>query len=351
MAEDDTDKQHAASGKQREKFAAEGDIARSRDLSAALLVAVCMVVLTSFGTRFAIRLAVTMQQAMRNIAQPVDQNLFRHSLSLFWLTTGPFFAVSIVLAVGIAYWQNGWSLQFRPLKFNLSGLTNFVPRLLQLFAFKQSGANLLVQAVKMVVLGWVCMSVLVDKVPPMVQRVPASVQSGLSLGADLIGTMLRRALLAYILIGIVDYLINWWRAEQRMKMSTQELRDEAKDAQGDGRVKGRMRAMHQKLVQQRSLQEVPKADVVLVNPTHYAVAVAYDDAAMEAPQVLAKGTDLWAERIRSIARSHGVPVISQPALARALYREVQPGAQIPQQLYQAVALVLAHVYRIRRRDN
>ncbi|RYF10697.1 MAG: hypothetical protein EOO40_04685, partial [Deltaproteobacteria bacterium] len=156
MADGDTDKEHPASGKQREKYAEEGQIARSRDLSAALLITAFIVLFATLGSSIAARLAVMMQQTMRSVAQPVGATLMRQAMSVFWLSTAPFFAVCILLAVGIAYWQNGYSLRFRPLKFDLSFLTNVGPRLLQIFEWKESGVNLAMQAVKMSLLAWVC---------------------------------------------------------------------------------------------------------------------------------------------------------------------------------------------------
>jgi flagellar biosynthetic protein FlhB len=350
MAEDDSNKEHAATGRQREKYAEEGDVARSKDLSAALGFAASMTLLMAYSGSSVSRLSTGFQMVLRSVGQPADQRLFHRMLNLFWQTTTPFFCVSIGVAVGLAFWQNGYTIPFRAPKFDLSFL-NFLPKLLQTFQLKESGLNLAVQAFKMVILGWVCGRVMLDKVPQMVQHVPASLRDGTLVGGDLLGTLVRRAAITYLIMGAFDFWLNHYRLEERMKMSTQQIRDEAKDINGDTRTKGRMRALHAKLIQQRSMQDVPKADVILVNPTHYAVAIVYNDAQMEAPTVVAKGVDLWADRIRSIARSNGVPIISQPSLARALYAKVETGKTIPQELFQAVALVLAHVYRIRKRNS
>jgi len=126
------------------------------------------------------------------------------------------------------------------------------------------------------------------------------------------------------------------------------VRDELKEQMGDPQVRSRRRRKQRDLVQQRSIKNVAKADVVLVNPTHYAVALAYDSAKMAAPRVLAKGADRLAEKIRGKARHHGVPVVSNPPLTRKLYAAVDVGRDIPEDLYHAVAVVLAHVYRKRR---
>ena len=350
MAADDIDKQHPASGKQREKFADQGDIARSRDLAAALAFAATMVIFGVNAQTTARRLSQSMQHVMRHIAVPPDAQLFNRLTWLFAQTTAPFLSTSVIITLVLGYWQNGYTFRFKfpGLKMPLVGVMD---RLQQLFAFKQSGVNLIKQVVKMLLLGWVCGLVMWQKIPPAVSHVPASLRDGLRLGSDLLTTLVKRAAICYLIIGGLDYWLTLFRLEERMKMSTQEVRDEAKDAQGDSRVKGRMRSMHAKLVQQRSLQDVPKADVIVVNPTHYAVAIAYDAAQMDAPVVLSKGADLWAERIRAAGRHAGVPIISQPPLARALFAKVDIGKSIPEELFQAVALLLAHVYRLRPRKR
>ena len=128
-------------------------------------------------------------------------------------------------------------------------------------------------------------------------------------------------------------------------MSIKDIQDEHKGTEGDPKTKGRRRQMARDLVDSRSIKHVVEADVVVVNPTHYAIAIGYDSNKMEAPRVLAKGVDEQAARIRSIARQNHIPIVPQPPLARSLYRQVKVGGEVPSDLYQAVALVLAHVYQ------
>ena len=153
-----------------------------------------------------------------------------------------------------------------------------------------------------------------------------------------------KAGIAFLLIAVIDYIIKWYETEQDLKMSLKEIKDEHKNTEGDPMQKGKRRQMARDLVDSRSVKNVVEADVVVVNPTHYAVAIKYDSS-MAAPKVLAKGVDEQAARIRAIARQHYIPVVPQPPLARALYRQVKVGKEVPSDLYQAVALVLAHVYK------
>ncbi|MEC9464330.1 MAG: EscU/YscU/HrcU family type III secretion system export apparatus switch protein, partial [Myxococcota bacterium] len=154
-----------------------------------------------------------------------------------------------------------------------------------------------------------------------------------------------RLVVLLIFISAADYAAKWYLNEEEMKMSTQDIKDEQKNAEGDPKMKGRRMEMARKLMESASIREVPNADVVVVNPQHYAVALKYDGDTMEAPLVIAKGVDAAAARIREVARKHYIPIIPQPPLARALYRQVKIGKEVPGDLYQAVALVLAQVYK------
>jgi flagellar biosynthetic protein FlhB len=188
--------------------------------------------------------------------------------------------------------------------------------------------------------------------------VRAEVADGLALAdprllpARLGHAALRLGVVAALVLGAlagIDYLLARRRIGERMKMTPDELRREHREQEGDPHVKGRRRRRMRELAKRRLVAETKKADVVLVNPTHYAVALRYDTAAGGAPRVVAKGTDEVAARIREAARSAGVPVLSRPPLARALHKLVPEGQEIPPKLFHAVAEVLAYVYRLRDR--
>jgi len=150
-----------------------------------------------------------------------------------------------------------------------------------------------------------------------------------------------------LLIAAIDVPYQLWRHASELKMSREEVRQEAKESDGSPEVKGRIRQVQQAIARGRMLQDVPSADVIITNPTHYAVALRYDDKRARAPVVVAKGTELIAARIRAIAGEHGVAIVEAPPLARALYRSVDLGGEIPATLYAAVAQVLTHVYQLR----
>ncbi|HEY3490034.1 MAG TPA: flagellar biosynthesis protein FlhB [Candidatus Deferrimicrobiaceae bacterium] len=154
--------------------------------------------------------------------------------------------------------------------------------------------------------------------------------------------------LAMLVLAAADYLFQRWNFEKSIKMTKDEVRQEGKDAEGDPAVKGRIRSLQREMSRRRIMKEVPKADVIITNPTHFAIALKYERGrGMTAPKVVAKGADVMARRIREIATEHGVPIVERPPLARALYANVDEGQEIPEEFYRAVAEVLAYVYKLR----
>jgi flagellar biosynthetic protein FlhB len=164
----------------------------------------------------------------------------------------------------------------------------------------------------------------------------------------ILGVLIRVGILLLV-IAIGDAFYQKWKYIHDLKMTRQEAKQDRKDAEGSPEVKGRIRRIQIEVASRRMLKEVPKASVVLVNPTHVAVALRYEAKEMDAPVMVAKGADLMAEKIREIARAYGVPIIRRPELARTIYSTVEPGKPIPEALYVAVAEVLGMIYRLRRR--
>lgn len=161
--------------------------------------------------------------------------------------------------------------------------------------------------------------------------------------------LLIRVCVVLLVIAVMDMFFQKWKYMDDLKMTKQEIKEEHKESDGSPEVRARARRIQIELARNRSLQEVPKANVLLVNPTHFAVALRYDSKTMDAPMLVAKGADHMAAKIREIARAHGVPILRRPALTRAIYKAVEPGQPIPESLYSAVAEILALIYRLRRR--
>ena len=167
--------------------------------------------------------------------------------------------------------------------------------------------------------------------------------------ASLTGLVWLRVVLAMLVLGILDYGYQRWQYLQELRMTVQEAREETKEIEGDPRIRQRIRQIQRQMAMQRMMRAVPEADVVVTNPTHFAVALRYNAREMEVPVVTAKGARLLAERIRALAGGHRVPIVQKPDLARMLYRTIEVGQPVPENLFVAVAEVLAFVFEIDRR--
>lgn len=339
-----TERQHEPTDRRRETFAQAGDVAKSRELSGALVLGSAVLMLVYGALPAMGLLAANIHHTLAGIADP--PRLAAH-LTAFWQTAGLFAGVCAAAAVLAGWLQQRGAFSFRSVEFTLSRLDP-LPRLREMFAPKNALLQVGLAALKVVAVAWVVSLALVNLLPGLLSYVPTGLHPLMASLGHVFTTVMGRGVLCLLLLGALDYFVSYRRLEEKMRMTTQELRDEVKQDSGDGRMRSLRRRKHQQLMKNRSLNDVPRADVVMVNPTHYAVALMYKAENMRAPVVVAKGSDGFAERLRAVARKHGVPVVSQPALTRALHKQVAVGKPIPPELYQAVALVLAHVYRVRR---
>ena len=271
--------------------------------------------------------------------------------SFFLLLLLPF--LGIALLVGLASEISQVGLRWAGKKFTtgIKNATLFHPMrgLRRIFLSKDSAVQLGKNFAKILVIGIIVWDVLrrrTDQVLTlMAQPVETLTQTIASLGFELV----LNVSLVYALIAIADFLYQRRRFRQEMKMTKQEVKDELKQQEGDTQVKQRIRQIARQRLRKLMLQRVKHADVVVTNPTHYAVALEYERGAMNAPRVVAKGVDYLAEQIRRIARESNVPIVEDPPLARALYASCEVDDEIPESLFRAVARVLAYVYRLRTR--
>ena len=172
--------------------------------------------------------------------------------------------------------------------------------------------------------------------------------TSLSKISDIIFSLAFQVIGVIFIIAFLDYGYQKWQTTQDLKMTKQEVKDEFKQTEGDPQIKGKIRQKQRQMAMSRMMQEVPKADVIVTNPTHFAVALKYEKG-MVAPQVIAKGADFVAQKIKSIGRENDVPLVENRPLARALYASAEVGDFVPRELYQSVAEVLAYVYRLKHR--
>ena len=261
----------------------------------------------------------------------------------------PVFATGVVVGVIVNVVQVKWAPTAKPLQPKFSKL-NPVTGLKKLFS-KEKLVELLKSVLKVAVISYVVYSYMADRIGALLLMYDLSVQSAIAFTCQTVIDVGLRISIFYLLVGIADYLYQRHKFREDMKMTKQEVKDEYKDAEGDPQIKGKIRQRMMEASRRRMMQAVPEADVVITNPTHFAVALKYDSQVADAPVVVAKGQDFLAQRIKNAAAEAGVEIIEDKPLARMLYHNVDVGAMIPPELYQSVAEVLALVYRIRESQS
>ncbi len=350
MSDSAQDKQLPATPKKLQKAREEGQVVRSKDLSHFLVVLAATGVLIGLTPVWMARIETMLTTGLRFNARDVatgDVMLERLSvwtIEALWVVLP--FSLGIALAsVAASVMSGGWVMSFKLISPKFSKL-NPLQGIGNIFAKQQ-----MIDALKACLLGLVlgvAGAVFLHKSWPslvdlLAQPLPAAIHDlGVTMG-QVLGSMV----VVMALFAIIDWPLQRYLFAERMKMSHQEAKDEMKQQEGNMEVKGRMKQKMREMARKRMLAAVPKADLVVMNPTHYAVALRYDEATMGAPRVVAKGLDLLAFRIRDIATENRVPVLEAPPLARALYANTDIDQEVPVALYSAVAQVLAYVMQLK----
>ncbi|HOM18179.1 MAG TPA: flagellar biosynthesis protein FlhB [Thermoguttaceae bacterium] len=350
MPEYGGEKSHEPTYHRRQKAREEGHVARSHDFSSALLLVVGVVLLALLGdgmvqwtVRFAQRLWGSAIELQGDAAWAIQcWNGVCVELAKAVL---PFLGLMMAAGVLVHLIQTG--LLFTPQKL-APDLERIDPLqgMRRIFSF----ANLLrivFGVFKIVIIGAIAWAALAAEWETILGLAGMELLQGAGYMAQIILSTTFKIALAMLILAILDYGYQKWRYEQDLKMTTQELREEMRNLEGDPHVIARRKAVQRQLALQRLSSAVPKADVVITNPTELAVALRYDPEETAAPIVTAKGAGVIAERIRRLAREHDIPVVERKELARALYREVEVGQPIPEDKYAAVAEVLAYVYQLK----
>ena len=257
----------------------------------------------------------------------------------------PLFGALIGLVLLASVVLGGWNFSPAAMAPDFSRMSPLagLKRLFGIHGVSELGKALL----KCLVVGGVCAAVVSRLFPDVMALGHMAPRAAIGRGAGLLGWAFVWLCASLALIALVDVPLQLFQFKRSLRMTRQELRDEAKESDGRPETKQRIRQMQQQLARRRMMHKVPNADVVIVNPTHFAVALKYDPKNMHAPRVLAKGTDLVAANIRRIAEEHRVPIFESPKLARALYKSTDLDREIPAGLYVAVAQVLSYIFRIR----
>lgn len=348
MAQDD--RTEPATGKRREEARSRGQVARSQELSSALLLLTATLVLYLLGGQLLSGLVGLMRH---HLGQVLGVQLTPTQAHGVVLNTGlqtamvlaPFMGALILVALVSNIAQVGFMVNSSALSFKWERL-NPAAGMKRLFApgrlLMETGKSPLKFAV-VGLLVYRTISAHLSEIPLLVEMAPMQTLTWIG---QLCFQLALRVSLAFLVMAAVDYGYQRWQFEKSIRMTKAEVKDEAKQADGDPAVKGKIKGMQRQAAMHRMMTDVPKADVVVVNPIHFAVAMQYDSTSMEAPKVVAKGARLVAERIVAAAKANGVPIVEDPPLARALYKGVSIGQQIPIHLYKVVAEILSYVYQM-----
>ncbi len=356
MAEQDSDLEKTESPSQRrlDKAREDGQVARSRELSTFAVMMAGGAGLWVMGAGFVQQLILVLRQGLTldtGLAFHAEQLLpHLRDLSVATLMVFlPFLVLLLAVAMFSPLLMNGWLFSMKPLQPDFSKLdpiAGFVRM------FSSHGLMELAKAIgKSIIVGgigsWVVWhnraDVLLLVGEPLARAIP-------HLGSLLWGSF-TAIMMGMLLIVAIDVPFQLWEHNKKLKMTKQEVRQESKETEGDPQVKSRIRAMQREIARRRMMSEIPSADVVVTNPTHFSVALKYSENKMGAPVVVAKGSHLLAARIKEIAKENNVPILEAPPLARALHKHCDLGQAIPEALYTAVAEVLAYVYQLRRYET
>ena len=258
----------------------------------------------------------------------------------------PFCLIVLLAGLAINYVQVGFLFSSKAMgfKFNRLNLLEGLKRMVSSKSFVQ----LLKAIIKTAIIGYTVYKEFMKSLASIPGLMGNDLLTGISYIIEGIFNIAFNACIAFAILSVLDYLYQWWEHEKELRMSKQEIKDEYKQMEGDPQLKGKIREKQRQIAMSRMMQQVPKADVVITNPTHFAVALLYEEADEKAPVVVAKGQDYMALRIRKIAREHNVHIVENRPLARSLYQSTEVGKEIPLEMYKAVAEILAYVYRMKK---
>lgn len=351
MAEQEgQEKTETATDKKRQDSRKEGQVAFSREVNSAATIAAAGMIFAFTGTFMYEQLAAVFHDFFTNLYRPdlsVDSlyELFIELQDDVFPVVMPIFLAVLVAGVFFSVIQVGWSVNSKPLEPKLNKISP-MSGLKRLFS-SQTLAEFLKSMMKFVIVGFIAWWDFNNHLTEMQSLSLSSFNDILKYNFAFVAESSGKIILALIAIAVADFAYQKWHHEEKIKMTKQEVKEETKQSEGDPHIKARIREVQREQSKARMMQEVPKADTVVVNPTHFAVALRYDRDSMIAPQVTAKGVDYLALRMKAIARENNVPVIEKPALARELYSNVEIGQGIPEKFYKAVAEILAYVYRLK----
>jgi flagellar biosynthetic protein FlhB len=353
MAEESfQDKTEQATPKKREDARNKGQVAKSKELSSIAILAAGTIYLFFNAGQLTEKLGENIKQTFASIPRIATGDLgltvyMSQTIQNFLIMILPILIILFIVSLVANILQTGFILSVEPLTPNLSKIDPISG--LGKVVSKRSMAELLKSIFKIIIVGWAAFSVLKNDysllIPLMYQE---NTQIIYMLG-QISFKVVKRACYVIFVLAVLDYIYQKWEFEHNLKMTKQEVKDENKQSEGDPLIKSRIRSIQREMARRRMMKEVPKADVVITNPTHYAIALSYKpEEKMTAPKIIAKGADKIALKIKEIAAKHSIPMVENKPLAQNLYK-LDLGQEVPPKFYQAVAEILAYVYGLRKK--
>lgn len=347
MAADRDEKTEAPTPRRRSEARANGQVARSQDLTAAVLMTTAFLALYVFGPRLWLSM-IALVAAFLSCEAPlkIDEILNLGTLGLIEIARrlAPFLIVIFFAIILTLYSQIGMLFTFKPLIPSLSKI-NPLSGLQRLFSVR-SVMMAVISFGKLLVVGVLAYFTLVGGSTAIMYSFAMEHEGIFKLGSALMFELGMKLAIALIILALLDFAWQKYKHERDLKMTKEEVKDEFRSMEGDPKIKQRRRQVQLQIAMQRLQQDVPQADVIVTNPTHIAIAIKYDAESMPAPRVVAKGGDYIALRIRQIGKDYGIPIVEKKPLARAMYETVEPGDYIPERFYRAIAEILAFVYEL-----
>ncbi|WP_374339428.1 flagellar biosynthesis protein FlhB [Leeia sp.] len=349
MAEEDLERTEPATGRRISEARERGQVPNSRELATLVSLASGVAGLMMLGPGLLHALSTVLQKGLNfewsqnSTPQAMLEQLYRMSLDML-IASLPWLALVAVAAVIAPLLLHGWLFTWQSIAPDFSRVSP-LNGLKRLFS-AQSAVELLKAVLKSVLIGGAALWVLWRQKETLVGLLSVELNTGIGIVWTLGIKVLLYALGGMLLVAAVDVPYQLWQYAKSLRMTKQEIKDEAKESEGDPQIKGRIRALQREAARRRMMSAIPKADVIVTNPTHYAVALQYQEG-MSAPRVIAKGMGIIAERIMEIGREHRIPTLRTPPFARALYQHAELEQDIPAPLYTAAAEVLAYVYQLK----
>jgi flagellar biosynthetic protein FlhB len=348
------EKTEPATSKKMGDARGKGQVAKSTDLITAAMLLTCFLLLkycvgyigdgflASFHSLYAL---IEKAAKGNNFNSNFNEALMALCIKDILLISFPIFIAAFVVAFAINIFQVKWKITLEPLKPTFSKF-NPVSGFSRLFS-KDKVVDLIKSILKIIVIGYIAYDTLKDKWNMLTELYHMSLFQAIAWIGDMIIKIGLKISIFFIIIAAADYKYQKFKFNKDMKMTKQEVKDEYKQSEGDPKVKSQIRGRMREASMRRMMQSLPKADVVITNPTHLAVAIQYDRESSSAPLVTAKGADHLAEKIKIVARENNIEIVENKPLARMLYYNVELGQEIPQELYQMVAEILAYVYGLK----